>query len=389
MRIPWFQPRAKIYTALDIGSSKVRMTVVDDKMKQLASAEVASVGMLHGELADAHLMRFCIKDVWQQCEKQSKLRISSVYLAVTGAHFMGQNHTASYRLPDEVYRIAPEHLEMARKKARGLDLGEERFLVNDWCGRFYIDKRETTRYPVDLSGRTLELTCHLISAEKKRLQGVLQCLRDLSLELSDIVFSPFASAQALLSSTQKEAGAILIDMGFGTTEYICYHAGDVVASGCIPQGSDQINQAIMRAYHKTVNSQAVEYLKCHEGDAYGDMNDTSLATYIDGEYGLHSLSMERGILNKVMCHHMTDILGRVRERLADKALLKGGMHVYLTGGGSLTQGIEGLAHQIFGLPVTVPQDAELKAGQTYEREATHSTVRGLIRYAYLCDKDLL
>ena len=52
---------------------------------------------------------------------------------------------------------------------------------------------------------------------KTRLQNSLLCVRQVPLEVEDLVFAPLATAQMVLTRQQKESGALLIDIGGGST----------------------------------------------------------------------------------------------------------------------------------------------------------------------------
>lgn len=396
MRIPWFTRQSKLYVGLDMGSSFFRMVVEqlysDGESRILGAVEIPSAGMRQGEISDASMVGQCLRDLCRQCEREAKVEIATVYLSVTGAHFAGENNQASYRLPEEEYLVNAQHIAMAREKARGYVVADDRFIVNDWCGRVFIDKRETTRFPIGLAGRTLDLNCHVISGQSEHLQRSLHILRQLPVQVDDLVFAPFATAQYVLSEQQKEAGAILIDIGGGTSDYICYEKGDVVASGCLAMGGLNINQAILGetslSSGRKISMKAIEYLKCHEGDAFGDMNDLSLASYCD-DLGLHPLNIERGLLNRTINKCMSDMLGRIQVRLQRLGVLRAGMHVYLTGGGSLMRGVDSLAGQIFDLPVHQPQISREEEDVKFKNTACFSTAIGLLRYAQMQEKGLL
>ncbi len=396
MRIPWFTRKSKLYVGLDMGSSFFRMVVEqlysDGESRILGAVEIPSAGMRQGEISDTSMVERCLRDLCRQCEQEAKVEIATVFLAVTGAHFAGENNQASYRLPEEEYLVNAQHIAMAREKARGYVVADDRFVVNDWCGRVFIDKRETTRWPIGLAGRTLDLNCHVMSGESEHLQRSLHSLRQIPLQVDDLVFAPFATAQYVLSEQQKEAGAILIDMGGGTTDYICYEKGDVVASGCLAMGGLNINQALLAKASslggRKVSMKAIEYLKCQEGDAFGDVNDLSLASYCD-DLGLHPLNIERGLLNGTISKCMSDILGRIQVRLQRLGVLRGGMHVYLTGGASLMRGADSLASQIFGLPVHQPQGQKEGDAEQFKNTACFSTAIGLLRYAQMQEEGCL
>lgn len=383
MNIPWFRRKSKLYVGLDMGSSFMRMAVeqvfCDGKSEPIGEIELPSAGMRHGEVYDPSMVARCLHDICKLCEHETNIELVTVYLAVSGAHFLGENHHASYRLPEEEYLVNEQYIEMVREKARAFAVSDDRFVVNDWCGRIYIDKRETTRHPVGLAGRTLDLACHIMSAKSEQLQHCLHCLRQVPLEVEDIVFAPFAAAQFVLQEQNMEDGALLINMGGGTTDYICYDKGDVLASGCIAYGGININQELMQLKeeqerHK-ISMQAIEYLKCRYGDAFGDVNDRELVSYCD-DLGLHPLLIERGLLNRTICESLRDVLRRIKTRLERLGVLRGGMQVFLTGGVSQMKGMDSITREIFGLPVRLTRNEN-----GYKNTACFSTAIGLLRYA--------
>ena len=63
-------------------------------------------------------------------------------------------------------------------------------------------------------------------------------VRNLQLEVEEIVFNGLASALALLSNEQKELGSLVIDIGGGTTEYCVYSEGIIKHTGVLAVGGD-------------------------------------------------------------------------------------------------------------------------------------------------------
>jgi len=66
----------------------------------------------------------------------------------------------------------------------------------------------------------LEVDMHVIHGHANRLQNVVRLVRATSLEVDDVVFNGIATSLALLSNEQKELGALVIDIGGGTTEFV-------------------------------------------------------------------------------------------------------------------------------------------------------------------------
>jgi len=376
--------QSKILVGLEIGTSKTCMVVGEVRPDATATiigiGEVPSAGVRKGEISDQSMARQCVSDAWQDAQDHADVDIMNVVLSVTGDHIEGENSRGSYRLPDTEDIIEDEHVEIARRKAESLEIDSDRFAVNREIGTFSIDGRETSHNPAGLAGRTLDVHCHVMHGILTRFKNSLLCVRQVPLEVEDMVFAPLATAQMVLNRQQKEAGALLIDIGGGTADFICYKGGDVVASGCIPAGGTTVNADIVRLTEQRVSRAAAEVLKCTEGNAFGDIRDRSLAHY-RSELGMNDVSIPRGELNRIIRDRLADILLRIRGKIPKELLGKDALSIYFSGGTSLMRGLDQLANYIFGMPVHQP--APLLPGQqhSYLQDPRYCTAIGLIRFA--------
>lgn len=387
--------QSKILVGLEIGTTKTCMVVGEIRPDATATiiglGEVASAGVHKGEINVMKYARQCVCDAWQEAQDHAEVDILSVYLSVTGEHIYGETNVGSFRLPDnEDDIIDDEHTYFAREKAEHLEIAPDRFVINRELGGYSIDGQEPTRHPEGLNGRTLDVNCHLIHGIRTRLQNSLRCVREVPLEIESMVFAPLATAQVVLTRQQKEAGALLIDIGGGTTDFICYRGGDIVASGCIPVGGNTINRDIVTLTNQRVSSQAAEVLKCTDGNAFGDVKDRSVARY-RSELGLHDVDITRGELNRIIRDRLADTLIRVRNRIPTDVWKQSGMAVYFSGGTSLMRGLDSLAYHLFKVPVHLHQPAPNSLGQrpSYLADPRYCTAIGLIRYAQRYDDDAL
>jgi len=373
-----------------MGTTKTCMVVgevrPDSSAAIIGVGEVPSAGIRMGEISDMSMARQCLFDAWQHAQDHADVEILNVILSVTGEHIYGENGQGSYRLPDDEDIIEYEHINLAREKAEKIEIAADRFVINREMGNFSIDNRETSHHPVGLTGRTLDVKCHVMHGILTRIQNYLMCARQVPLEVEDIVFAPLATAQVVLSRQQKEAGALLIDIGGGTSDFICYSNGDIVASGCIPVGGNAINKDIIEQSSQQMSNKAAEVLKCTEGNAFGDVKDTSPA-YYRSDLG-HEVSIQRGLLNKIIRDRLASILLQVRDNIPAHIMSQSGMTVYLSGGTSLMRGLDNLAQFIFKVPVRQPMPPGTGDDYTYLSDPRYCTAIGLIRFAQKSDAAL-
>ncbi len=382
---------SKIIAALEIGTSKTCMIVgeirPDASATIIGCGEVKSAGVRKGEIVDQRMARQCVCDAWQLAQEHANVDILNVFLSVTGDHILGQNNTGSYRLPDDEDIIEEEHIALAREKAKQLELPADRFVLQSEDGGYSVDNNIPTRHPIGLTGHTLDTNSHIIHGLMSRVKNSLVCLREIPLEVEDFVFAPLATAQMAIPRRYKESGALLIDIGGGTTDFICYRGGEVVASGCIPIGGETINQDIIRLSTQHITNKAAEFLKTHEGDAFGDIKDRSLAQY-RSDNGMQEVSIERGILNRAIRDRLADALLRVRDCIPEEALNQEGMAMFLCGGTSMMRGLNNLAQYIFKMPVVQPETMTPQDGK-YLNDPRYCTAIGLICFAQRYDDDAL
>lgn len=382
--------RSKILAGLEIGTTKTCMVVGEVKPDAattlLTIGEVPSAGVRKGEIVDNNMARQCVCDAWQMAQNDAEVDILSVVLSVTGDHIIGQTNSGTFRLPDNETVIEEEHAAKALEKARHLDVDEGRLIINREVGCYSIDGRAQISNPVGLAGRTIEINSHIVHGISSRLQNSLLCVRSVPLEVTDIVFAPLATAQMVLSRSQKQEGALLIDIGGGTTDYVFYKDGEVLCLGCVPVGGNTINQDIVKLVPR-FSMKAAEKLKCTEGNAWEGLKDHRLVHY-RSDNGLHDVSIECGSLNRIIRDRLGDTLMRVYNRIPADLLYKGAFSVYLTGGTSLMRGLDSLAHRIF-LQNEVYQPAPIDPAQpcSYQDDPRYCTGIGLIRYAQRLDAE--
>ena len=185
------------------------------------------------------------------------------------------------------------------------------------------------------------------------------------LEVDDIVFSPIATAQMALDREQRERGALVIDIGGGTTDYALYLGGVITASGCIPVGGDHITNDIHLVTGLPFSK--AERLKITEGDASADPVRSVGTARLTDDRGFAEVEVNRAVLNEVIRQRLEETLRLVRQRLPAGAVESIGAGIFLTGGTSLMRGFSELAFEIFGRDIYRPSCRKSAASRRASR----------------------
>ena len=382
--------RTKIHVGLEIGTSKTCIVVgevkPDGAVKILGIGVTKSVGVRKGEIADFVQARACLKDALARAEDSSDVEIGSVFLAVTGAHMQGVNNRGVFRLPNNQEAIEFEHLEEAREMARDVHYPPDHASLHTIVRRYLIDGLEQTASPIGLFAKTVEVDFHIVHGISNRIQNSIRLVRECPLEVDDIVFAPIATAQMALDREQRLRGALLIDIGGGTTDYALYLDGSIAASGCIPVGGDHVTNDIHLVTGLPFSK--AEKLKILEGNASSDPALSVGIARLTDENGFADVEVKRAILNEVIRQRLEETLLLVKERLPLGSVESIGAGIYLTGGTSLMRGFSELAFEVFGRDIYRPEAPE-NSDHSHPsfKDPQFATAIGLIRYAQIIETE--
>ncbi|GHC59035.1 cell division protein FtsA [Roseibacillus persicicus] len=381
--------KTRIHVGLEIGTTKTCMVVAevkpDGSVKILGVGEGRSAGVRKGEIADFLQVKACVKSALLEAEDASDVEINSVFLAVTGSHIQGVNNVGTFRLPDNEKEVSLEHVEEVKEIAADMQLPVEHVYLHNLVRHFSLDGQQHANSPVGLIGRTLEADFHIVHGMETRIQNSIKCVRETPLDVDDVVFAPVASAQIALTKARKEAGAMVIDIGGGTTDYILYIDGAIAASGCVPVGGDHITNDIHLVTHVPLSKS--EKLKVTEADVSGDPAKSVGTVKVTDDKGFPDVEVQRQELNDVARWRLEETFEIVRGKLPEGWKENVGTGVFLTGGTSLMNGIGELACEVFGLPVYRPERPEVSGVHAYFKDPQYSTALGLIRYAQILDEE--
>ncbi|MFZ4765058.1 MAG: cell division protein FtsA [Roseimicrobium sp.] len=380
--------RSNIYAGLEIGSSKICVVVgevkKDGAIRILGVGQAPSCGIRKGEVVDAALAQTCLNDALLRAEDRSDVMIRNVFLGVTGAHIESLNNASAYRLPGDQNVISEGDLDEVRELACGVDIPQNHVFLHRIARKYGVDGQEQVRSLIGRQAERLEAEFHIIHGVRNRVQNSIRLVRQIPLEVEDVVFLPIAASQVVLDKEAKQHGALLIDFGGGTADYVLYVEGMLMASGCVPLGGDHITNDISLCFQ--IPHGRAERLKQDEGCASMADAEPGEMIRVDNEHGMAVGEVDRALLNEVIYLRTKEILEHVRTRCSAH-LGKIGAGVFLTGGVSQMRGIEQVARDVFGVRVTRTGSSPMGGSTATYENPCYSAPIGLIRYAQLMDAE--
>jgi cell division protein FtsA len=225
---------------------------------------------------------------------------------------------------------------------------------------------------------------HVIYGVRTRLQNTIKCIKHVPLDVANIAVSGFASALAVLTSEHQQLGAVVIDIGGGTTDYIVYSEGTIQHSGVLAVGGDHITNDVAIGLRIPMNR--AETLKIEHGSVEVPTEDETIT--LKREVGLPDRQVSKQQLCRAMNLRVEETLTLVKKELEKQKLLEYlGAGVFITGGCARLRGLEPLAAQVFGLPVHIGHSLTVGGPTSAIESPEYSTAIGLVRYALGSQRD--
>ena len=379
-----------LMVGLEIGTSKICVVVgegrPDGTIKLLGVGQAPSRGVRKGEIVDFETAMKCVHEAVVDAEQKSDVMIRNVYVAVAGSHIQSFNNRGCVVLADDRDEIDEHDIEDVKINAREVSIPAQNAFLHSIIQHYHVDGQDGVLNPIGMLGQRLEADFHIIHGMRTRIQNTIRCVKELPLEVEDVVFAPLASAQVVLTQHQKNLGALVIDIGGGTTDYLVYVDGAVKQSGVLAVGGDHITNDISMGLR--IPMARAEKLKIEEGSVTLGNCLPGETILLKDDSGFAGKEIERETLNTIIHLRMQEVFDLLKRTLEEEAFLNFvGAGIFITGGCSLLNGIENMAQEVFEMPAHVAH-AQTMSGLTSAFENPQfSTAIGLIKYAQAVQVD--
>ena len=238
----------KIIAAAELGTSKTCVLVgeySEDGFTVIGKGEAATDGaVVKGEIVDMDLALEKLSEAWDQADAQSGNELSEcllLTLAVTGCDMdsLLSEGTAFVQSSDK--RITEEDIINAVCNSKAQQLPADRLRVNSFDAYYMADNVRRFKQPVNQCATVLKAYSHIIHGNANRLHNFIALAADAGLDYeTEMIFSPAADILGALSMDEMEAGALVIDLGAGATEYGVIYNNGVMTTGVLAVGFDHV-----------------------------------------------------------------------------------------------------------------------------------------------------
>ena len=378
--------KENIAVGLDIGTTKIVAMIGKKneygKLEILGVGKSKSLGVARGVVNNITQTIQSIQQAVSEAENKSGYKIKDVVVGIAGQHIRSIQHSDYIIRSSAEEVIGGNDIQLLIDQVNKLAMlpGEE--IIHVLPQEFKIDGQSDIKEPIGMYGGRLESSFHVVVGQASSIRNVGRCIQSSGIELSGLTLEPLASADAVLSQEEKEAGVALIDIGGGTTDLAIFKDGIIRHTAVIPFGGNVITDDIKEGC--SIIEKQAELLKVKFGSAWPGENKDNEIVSIPGLRGREPKEISLKNLSKIIHARVVEIIEQVFTEIKDyghedprKKLIAG---IVLTGGGAQLKHIKQLVEYITGMDTRIGYPNEHLAGNSDEEISSplYATAVGLV-----------
>jgi len=375
-----------ISVGLDIGTTKIVAMIGRKneygKVEILGVGKSKSLGVHRGVVNNITQTIQSIQQAVQEAETAASEKIEGVTVGIAGQHIRSLQHSDYITRANSELVIDEADIDRLINQVHKLVMlpGEE--IIHVLPQEFKVDGQAEISEPIGMYGGRLEANFHVVVGQVSSIRNIGRCVKSSDLDLEGITLEPLASANAVLSQEEKEAGVALIDIGGGTTDLAVFKDGIIRHTAVIPFGGNVITEDIKEGC--SIIEKQAELLKMKFGSAWPGENKDNEIVSIPGLRGRDPKEITLKNLSKIIHARVVEIIEQVYVEIKNygheeqkKKLIAG---IVLTGGGIQLKHLKQLVEYITGMDTRIGYPNEHLAGGSDDEIASplFATAVGLV-----------
>ncbi len=380
---------APIIVGLDIGTTKIAVIAgrknEHGKLEILGFGRANSNGVEHGRVLNIDQTIKAIEQALKNCfDSNPELEIKEVYVGIAGQHIKSLQTRGDIVRYDPETEIQQSEIDILIENQRKTFIPAGDQIIDVIPQEFYVDNLQNIKQPVGYNGVKVGANFHIITGDKNAIKNINRAVERSGLITKDLELQPLASASAVMSDIDMEAGVAILDIGGGTSDLAVFNENILKHTAVIPIGGENITNDIRKGLG--VLKQQAEAMKVQFGSALADEAKANAFITIPGLKGMPAKEISVKNLAQIIQARMEDIFDFVTYHLKQVGLdgkqLNGG--IILTGGGSQLKHLIQLTEYATGLNARIGLPIEHLAPNHIEelKKPMYATCLGLILKGY-------
>lgn len=347
---------SEIVVGLDIGTTKIVAIVGRrnefGKIEILGMGKSESYGVARGVVQNIDQTVQAIRTAVADAENKSGVDIKVVNVGIAGQHIKSMQHRGIKTRSSVEEEISQKDIDALIDDMFKLVMQPGEEIIHVLPQEYIIDNEQGIKNPIGMSGIRLEANFHIITGQIAAARNIYKCVHKANLDASGLTLEPLASADAVLSNEEKEAGVVLVDIGGGTTDVAIFQDGIIRHTAVIPFGGNVITEDIKEGC--TIIKSQAELLKIKFGSALASENQENEIVSIPGLRGRPHKEISVRNLSAIIQARMEEIIEHVYYEIKnsgyEKKLIAG---IVITGGGAQLKHVTQLVEYITGMDTRI------------------------------------
>lgn len=372
------------YVSIDIGSSSVK-TIVGEKFHNginvIGTGQTYTSGIKNGLIDDFDLAKQAVKDTIKKASIASGVDIKEVFLKLPIVATEVYDETNEIEFYEDT-ELSGTHIETVLEGIRDKNDVEETEVVDTFPVRFVVDGENEVSDPKELIARhSLRVEAGVIAIQKSILVNLIKCVESCGVDVLD-VYSDAYNYGSVLTPTEKELGACVIDIGQDLTQIAFYERGELVDADSIEMAGRDITDDIAQGLNTSFET--AEKVKHQYGHAfYNSASDQDVFTVeqIDSDEDAQFTQKD---LADIIEARVEEIFFNVFDILQELGLTKVNGGFVVTGGSANLLGVRELLQDMVNEKVRIHTPSQMGIRKP-EFSSAISTISSSITFDELLD----
>jgi cell division protein FtsA len=299
-------------------------------------------------------------------------------VSVGGQHVVSLNSPGQVAVSGPRKEVSREDVNRAVEVARAVSIPSNEVVLHVERRGFKVDGQEGVKDPLGMSALRLEVEVHIVTAAATAVQNLSKCVNAAGVKIDELVASGLASADAVLSETEKDLGVAVADIGAGTIDLAMFLEGSPLRTAVLPIGGNNVTNDL--ALGLKTSLQVAEELKIQHGtcNLAAVADDEEITVSVLGEDA--GRTIQRREACEIIEARMRETFELMRAEMArgGAGLLPAG--IILTGGAAQLAGAAELAREVLQMPVRIAGPAGIGGLVDTIQNPGYSTAVGLLQW---------
>jgi cell division protein FtsA len=372
--------REAVLVGIDVGTSKVVCLIGeigrDGGLTIVGKGVVPASGLKKAVVVNIEQTVRSIQAAVEHSERSSGYQIDRAFVGVGGQHVESQNSRGAVAVSGHHREVTREDILRATEVARAVTIPSNREVLHVLPRGFIVDGQEGVKDPLGMSAIRLEIETHIVTASATAVRNLAKCVQSANVKIDELVAASLASAEAVLSETERELGVAVVDIGAGTIDLALFLDGQAYKTAVLPVGGNNVTNDV--AIGLKTSLQVAEELKVQHGSCDLSAVDPGemIAVSMLGEAAGRTVSrMEICEIIEARMRETFELLA-AEIRMAGDGMLPAG--VVLTGGAAQLGGAAALGREVLNMPVRVAGPSDVGGLTDNILNPAYSTAIGLL-----------